>query len=42
MLLGVDRLEMIRGVPQRLLAYEMFIEWGENVVLVQILVKNRM
>jgi len=44
-LLGVDRLDMIKGIPQKLLAYEMFLEkcpeWRERVILVQIAVASR-
>lgn len=25
-MLGVDRLDMIKGIPQKLLAYEMFLD----------------
>jgi trehalose 6-phosphate synthase/phosphatase len=43
--LGVDRLDMIKGIPQKLLAFEMFLEkhpeWQENVLLVQIAVPTR-
>lgn len=34
-MLGVDRLDMIKGIPQKLLAYEMFLdenpEWCDKV-----------
>jgi hypothetical protein len=44
-MLGVDRLDMIKGIPQKLLAFEMFLEkhpeWQENVLLVQIAVPTR-
>lgn len=44
-LLGVDRLDMIKGLPNKLLAYEMFLEkcpdWREKVILVQIAVPSR-
>ncbi|KAG0570209.1 hypothetical protein KC19_6G144100 [Ceratodon purpureus] len=44
-LLGVDRLDMIKGIPQKLLAFEMFLEkcqeWRGKVVLVQIAVPSR-
>jgi trehalose 6-phosphate synthase/phosphatase len=44
-MLGVDRLDMIKGIPQKLLAYEMFLdenpEWCDKVLLVQIAVPSR-
>lgn len=44
-MLGVDRLDMIKGIPQKLLAYERFLEdhpeWQEKVLLVQIAVPSR-
>lgn len=44
-MLGVDRLDMIKGIPQKLLAFEMFLEknpeWREKVILVQIAVPTR-
>ncbi|GMH33474.1 hypothetical protein BSKO_01308 [Bryopsis sp. KO-2023] len=44
-MLGVDRLDMIKGIPQKLLAFEKFLEeheeWREQVVLVQIAVPSR-
>lgn len=44
-MLGVDRLDMIKGIPQKLLAFEKFLEehkeWREKVVLVQIAVPSR-
>jgi len=45
MLVGVDRLDYIKGVPQKLHALELFLskypEWQEKVVLVQIAVPSR-
>mmetsp|Transcript_34157 Transcript_34157/g.96798 ORF Transcript_34157/g.96798 Transcript_34157/m.96798 type:complete len:1143 (+) Transcript_34157:655-4083(+) len=44
-MLGVDRLDMIKGIPQKLLAYEKFLEehpdWRNKVLLVQIAVPTR-
>ena len=44
-MLGVDRLDMIKGIPQKLLAYEKFLEdhpeWREKVLLVQLAVPTR-
>ncbi|CAI9088880.1 OLC1v1023330C1 [Oldenlandia corymbosa var. corymbosa] len=44
-MLGVDRLDMIKGIPQKLLAFEKFLEenahWHEKVVLLQIAVPTR-
>eukprot|EP00803_Ostreobium_quekettii_P004213 evm.model.scf_496.3 EVM.evm.TU.scf_496.3 scf_496:10894-17245(+) len=44
-MLGVDRLDMIKGIPQKLLAFEKFLEeheeWREKVLLVQIAVPTR-
>jgi len=44
-MLGVDRLDMIKGIPQKLLAFEKFLdehpEWHERVLLVQIAVPSR-
>lgn len=44
-MLGVDRLDMIKGIPQKLLAVEKFLEehpeWSERVVLLQIAVPTR-
>ncbi|KAI3495402.1 hypothetical protein L1887_37740 [Cichorium endivia] len=44
-MLGVDRLDMIKGIPQKLLAFEKFLEenpeWHEKVVLFQIAVPTR-
>lgn len=44
-MLGVDRLDMIKGIPQRLLAFEKFLEenpkWHDKVALVQIAVPTR-
>lgn len=42
---GVDRLDMIKGIPQKLLAFEKFLtehpEWRDSVVLVQVAVPSR-
>mmetsp|Transcript_12478 Transcript_12478/g.45483 ORF Transcript_12478/g.45483 Transcript_12478/m.45483 type:complete len:973 (+) Transcript_12478:181-3099(+) len=44
-MLGVDRLDMIKGIPQKLLGVEKFLidhpEWRDKVVLVQIAVPSR-
>ncbi|KAF7836612.1 alpha,alpha-trehalose-phosphate synthase [UDP-forming] 1 isoform X7 [Senna tora] len=44
-MLGIDRLDMIKGIPQKLLAFENFLEenayWRDKVVLVQIAVPTR-
>ncbi|MCO5558803.1 hypothetical protein L7F22_012390 [Adiantum nelumboides] len=44
-MLGVDRLDMIKGIPQKLLAFEKFldenVEWRDKVQLVQIAVPTR-
>lgn len=44
-LIGVDRLDYIKGVPQKLHAFELFLskhpEWNEKVVLMQIAVPSR-
>ena len=44
-LVGVDRLDYIKGVPQKLHAFELFLskhpEWTEKVVLVQVAVPSR-
>ncbi|KAG7654566.1 Trehalose-phosphatase [Arabidopsis suecica] len=44
-ILGVDRLDMIKGIPQKYLAFEKFLEenpyWRDKVVLVQIAVPTR-
>ena len=44
-MLGVDRLDMIKGIPQKLLAVEKVLEehpeWRERVLLVQIAVPTR-
>ena len=44
-MLGVDRLDMIKGIPQKLLAFEKFLdenpEWTDKVLLVQIAVPSR-
>ncbi|KAJ3388422.1 Trehalose-6-P synthase/phosphatase complex synthase subunit [Entophlyctis sp. JEL0112] len=44
-IVGVDRLDYIKGVPQKLRAFELFLqthpEWIERVVLVQIAVPSR-
>ncbi|GMI64558.1 trehalose-6-phosphate synthase, TREHALOSE-6-PHOSPHATE SYNTHASE 1 [Hibiscus trionum] len=43
--LGVDRLDMIKGIPQKALAFEKFLEenpnWHDKVVLLQIAVPTR-
>ncbi|KAL7602675.1 alpha,alpha-trehalose-phosphate synthase [UDP-forming] 1 isoform X2 [Lactuca sativa] len=43
--LGVDRLDMIKGIPQKILAFEKFLEenpdWHDKVVLLQIAVPTR-
>jgi trehalose 6-phosphate synthase/phosphatase len=45
-LLGVDRLDMIKGIPQKLMAFEKFLEdnvqWRSKVVLIQIAVPSRL
>jgi trehalose-6-phosphate synthase len=45
LLIGVDRLDYIKGVPQKLHAFELFLskhpEWREKVVLVQVAVPSR-
>ncbi|KAJ3085341.1 Trehalose-6-P synthase/phosphatase complex synthase subunit [Quaeritorhiza haematococci] len=45
LLVGVDRLDYIKGVPQKLHALELFLqkhpEWHEKVVLVQVAVPSR-
>ncbi|TPX37644.1 alpha,alpha-trehalose-phosphate synthase (UDP-forming) [Synchytrium microbalum] len=45
LLVGVDRLDYIKGVPQKLHALELFLanhpEWSEKVVLVQVAVPSR-
>ncbi|CAN1230327.1 Alpha,alpha-trehalose-phosphate synthase [UDP-forming] 1 [Linum grandiflorum] len=45
LMLGVDRLDMIKGIPQKILAFEAFLEenpqWREKVVLLQIAVPTR-
>lgn len=45
MLLGIDRLDYIKGIPHKLYAYERFFEenpsWIDKVVLVQIAVPSR-
>ncbi|CAM8988082.1 unnamed protein product [Rhodiola kirilowii] len=45
LMLGVDRLDMIKGIPQKLLAFEEFLEknprWHDKVILVQIAVPTR-
>ena len=45
-MLGVDRLDMIKGIPQKLLAFEKFLdenpEYRSSVVLVQIAVPSRL
>ncbi|KAK6917274.1 Glycosyl transferase, family 20 [Dillenia turbinata] len=44
-MLGVDRLDMIKGIPQKILAFEKFLEenpdWHNKVVLLQIAVPTR-
>ncbi|CAO2833279.1 unnamed protein product [Amaranthus hypochondriacus] len=44
-MLGVDRLDMIKGIPQKILAFEKFLEdnpsWQHKVVLLQIAVPTR-
>jgi trehalose 6-phosphate synthase/phosphatase len=44
-MLGVDRLDMIKGIPQKFLAFEKFLEenpaWNDKVVLLQIAVPTR-
>eukprot|EP01025_Chloroclados_australasicus_P014344 TRINITY_DN16719_c1_g1_i13.p1 TRINITY_DN16719_c1_g1~~TRINITY_DN16719_c1_g1_i13.p1 ORF type:complete len:621 (+),score=58.90 TRINITY_DN16719_c1_g1_i13:936-2798(+) len=44
-MLGVDRLDMIKGLPQKLLAFEDFLinheEWQDRVMLIQIAVPSR-
>jgi len=44
-MLGVDRLDMVKGIPQKLLAFEKFLEehpeWRDKVLLVQIAVPSR-
>ncbi|XP_039004559.1 alpha,alpha-trehalose-phosphate synthase [UDP-forming] 1-like isoform X2 [Hibiscus syriacus] len=44
-MLGVDRLDMIKGLPQKVLAFEKFLEenphWRDKVVLLQIAVPTR-
>ncbi|KAG2331254.1 hypothetical protein Bca52824_002434 [Brassica carinata] len=44
-MLGVDRLDMIKWIPQKILAFEKFLEenasWREKVVLLQIAVPTR-
>ncbi|KAL7243393.1 hypothetical protein ACSBR1_015733 [Camellia fascicularis] len=44
-MLGVDRLGMIKGIPQKILAFEKFLEenpdWRDKVVLLQIAVPTR-
>lgn len=45
MIIGVDRLDMIKGIPQKYLGFEKFLEenpnWRDQVVLVQIAVPTR-
>lgn len=45
MILGVDRLDMTKGIPQKFLGFEKFLEenpnWRDKVVLVQIAVPTR-
>lgn len=44
-MLGVDRLDMIKGISQKILAFEKFLEenpdWRNSVVLLQIAVPTR-
>lgn len=44
-MLGIDRLDMIKGIPQKILAFEKFLEenphWRDEVVLLQIAVPTR-
>ncbi|GJN06869.1 hypothetical protein PR202_ga24639 [Eleusine coracana subsp. coracana] len=44
-ILGVDRLDIIKGIPQKILAFEKFLEenpdWSDKVVLLQIAVPTR-
>ncbi|KAK1368857.1 Alpha,alpha-trehalose-phosphate synthase (UDP-forming) [Heracleum sosnowskyi] len=44
-ILGVDRLDTIKGIPQKILAFEKFLEenpsWHNKVVLIQIAVPTR-
>lgn len=44
-LLGVDRLDYIKGIPQKLKAYDRFLhdhpEWIEKLVLVQLAIPTR-
>ena len=44
-MLGVDRLDMIKGIPHKLLAFEKFLnenpEWKDKVNLIQIAVPTR-
>lgn len=44
-MLGVDRLDMIKGIPQKILAFEKYLEenpkWRDKVVLIQIAVPTR-
>ncbi|KAK7247221.1 hypothetical protein RIF29_42098 [Crotalaria pallida] len=44
-MLGIDRLDMIKGIPQKILAFEQFLEenphWHDKVVLLQIAVPTR-
>ena len=44
-MLGVDRLDMVKGIPQKLLAYEKFLsdnpQWRDKVLLVQVAVPTR-
>jgi len=44
-ILGVDRLDMIKGIPQKYLGFEKFLDenpnWRDKIVLVQIAVPTR-
>jgi trehalose 6-phosphate synthase/phosphatase len=45
-MLGVDRLDMIKGIPQKLVAFEKFLDenpsYRQSVVLIQIAVPSRL
>lgn len=44
MILGVDRLDMVKGIPEKILAFEKFLEDNKDqrkeVILLQIAVKR--
>ena len=44
-MLGVDHLDMIKGIPEKILAFEKFLEenpqWRDQVVLLQIAMPTR-